>query len=104
MNIRAVVLQQVDYLIERLGPIDHDDACELLRQGLNAIFSLESSGVNGPPPAAFHAIYVGEDGRLTAVVEPLNAQSHVRRWCRTVEDYLGGRLRIEPEKLETAAG
>jgi hypothetical protein len=103
MNIRAVVLQQVDYLIERLGPIDHDDACELLRQGLNAIFALESGGVNGPPPGAFHAVYVGEGGRLTAVVEPLRAQPNVRRWCRSVEDYLGGRLRIEPEKLEAEA-
>jgi hypothetical protein len=103
MSVRSVVLQQVDYLLERLGPIDNDDAFELLRQGLNAVFALESSGVNGPPPAAFHAIYLGQDGRLTAVVEPLHAQPHVRRWCRTVEVYLGGRLRIEPEKLEAEA-
>lgn len=103
MNIRAVVLQQVDYLLERLGPIDNDDAVELLRQGLNAVFALESSEVNGPPLAAFHAIYVGDRGRLTAVVEPLNAQPHVRQWCRTVEEYLGGRLSIEPGKLEAEA-
>jgi hypothetical protein len=37
------------------------------------------------------------------VVEPLQAQQAIRRWCQTVEDYLGGRLRIEPEKLEADA-
>lgn len=103
MSVRGVVLQQVDYLLQRLGPFDNDDAVELLRQGLNTVFALEGSGVNGPPPAAFHAIYVGKDGRLTAVVEPIHAQPNARRWCRTVEDYLGGRLRIEPEKLEAEA-
>lgn len=100
---REIVLQQVDYLIERLGPIDNDDAYELFRQGLNAVFSLESSSVNGPPLAAFRAIYVGDDGRLTAAIEPLRAQPSVRRWCLGVEHYLGGRLRIEPAKLEADA-
>ena len=82
---REAVLQQVDYLIDQLGPINNDDACELFRQGLNAVFALESSGVNGPPLAAFRAIYIGDDGRLTAAVEPLRAQLSVRRWCLGVE-------------------
>jgi len=103
LSTRDVVMQQVNYLLQRLGPFDNDDAVELLRQGLNTVFALESGSMNGPPPAAFHAIYVGEDGRLTAVVEPLQAQQAIRRWCRAVEDYLGGRLRIEPEKLEAEA-
>lgn len=97
MSMRGVVLQQVDYLLERLGPIDNDDAFELLRQGLNAVFK-PVTDLYDPPWVAFHAIYRGQDGRLTAVVEPLHVQSDIRTWCQGVQEYLGGRLAIEPEE------
>lgn len=96
---REIVMQQVDYLRERLGPFDNDDALELLRQGLNAIFALESSA----PAMTFHAVFVHENGKLAAVVEPRHWQSNMRLWCRDVEMYFGGRLQVLPEVSDELA-
>jgi hypothetical protein len=92
-------MQQVDYLRERLGPFDNDDALELFRQGLNAIFALESSA----PAMTFHAVFVHETGKLAAVVEPRHWQSNLPRWCREVEVYFGGRLQVQPEVSDELA-
>lgn len=98
VNNRTAVLQQVDQLLDRFGPFDNDDSLELLRQGLNAVFVPAGANLNDPPWVAFHAIYVGHDGKLTAVVEPLHIQEDIRQWCLEVAEYLGGRLAIEPEE------
>ena len=75
MSNRNAILRQVDALVERFGPFDNADALELLRQGLNALFQ-PANGLQDPP----------------------HIQEDVGQWLRNVEEYLGGRLVIEPEE------
>lgn len=95
---RQDVLHQVDNLLERFGPFDNDDALELLREGLNAVFVPSGTNLVDPPWVAFHAIYRNNEGKLTAIVESLHIQNDIHEWCKGVQDYLEGRLLIEPEE------
>jgi hypothetical protein len=95
---RQDVLHQVDSLLDRFGPFDNDDALELLREGLNAVFMPSGTNLVDPPWVAFHAIYLNSNGKLTAIVESLHIQNDIQEWCKGVQDYLEGRLLIEPEE------
>lgn len=95
---RLDVLRQVDNLLERFGPFDNDDALELLREGLNAVFVPSGTNLADPPWVAFHAIYRNSSGKLTAIVESLHIQNDIHEWCKGVQNYLDGKLLIEPEE------
>ena len=95
---REHVLHQVDNLFERFGPFDNDDALELLREGLNTVFVPSGTNLVDPPWVAFHAIYRNNEGKLTAIVESLHIHNDIHEWCKSVQEYLKGRLLIEPEE------
>lgn len=103
MNNRSEVLAHIDKALEQLEPLDNPAALEALRQRLNELFK-PFDDLYDPPWVAFHSIFVGRGGALTAVAEPLLIQEDIFGWCRSIEQYLGGRLSIEPhEELDVRA-
>lgn len=97
MNNRSEVLAQVDQALDQIRSLDNEAAKELLRQRLNELFK-PFDDLYDPPWVAFHLIFAGRGGALTAVVEPLLIQEDIFGWCRSIEQYLGGRLSIEPHE------
>lgn len=97
MNNRSEVLAHIDHALDQLRLLDNEAALELLRHRLNTLLK-PADDLYDPPWVAVQSISVGQGGTLTAVAEPLHIQEDIFGWCRSIEEYLGGRLTIVPNE------
>lgn len=97
MNSRSEVSAHIDRALDQLRPLDNETVLEQLRHRLNELLK-PTDDLYDPPWVTFHSISVGPSGVLTAIVESLHIQEYIIQWCRSVEEYLGGRLSIEPNE------